>query len=176
MIITPTNLKDLHVITREPREDDRGTFSRMFCQNELQKAGIDFIIVQINQGFSKHKGTLRGMHHQTTPKEEGKIFYCIQGSVFDAVIDMREDSPTYKKWFGIELNANNKKMLYIPKGFSHGYQTLEDNTLVEYFVSEFYSPEFEKGIRYDDPSIGIKWPLSQPLLSPKDKQWPLLSS
>lgn len=175
MMFSPSPLNDLLVINREPRTDERGSFARVFCQDELQKAGINFSIVQINQGFSNHKGTLRGLHHQISPKEEGKIFQCLKGKVFDVSVDMRENSPTYMKWFGIELSEDNNTMVYIPKGFSHGYQTLTDNTLVEYFVSEFYSPEFEKGIRYDDPAIGITWPIDNPILSDKDKSWPLLT-
>lgn len=175
MIIKPTEIPDLQVIIREPRSDDRGSFARVFAKEELAKARIDFNIVHINQGFSVHKGTLRGIHYQTAPKEEAKIFQCVRGKVFDVLIDMREGSSTYRKWFGIELSESNNTMLYIPKGFAHGYQTLEDNCLVEYFVDEYYAPEYEKGILWNDPAIGINWPIKDPVLSPKDQNWPLLS-
>lgn len=174
MIFTPTEFKDLYVIKREPRGDDRGWFARTFAKEELQKVGIDFDIVHINQAFTKEKGTLRGMHWQIAPKEEGKIFQCIKGKIFDVAIDMREGSPTFHKWFGVELSEDNHTMSYIPKGFSHGYQTLTEDCLVQYFVSEYYAPEFEKGVMWNDPAFGIDWPIKNPILSPKDQQWALV--
>jgi dTDP-4-dehydrorhamnose 3,5-epimerase len=176
MIITPTELKDLQIIKRDPRIDERGSFVRVFAKEELLQAGIDFTIVHINQGFSKQTGTLRGLHYQIPPKEEAKIFQCVKGKVFDVAVDMRENSPTYRKWFGIELSEDNNTMVYIPKGFAHGYQTLTDNALVEYFVNEYYAPESESGVRWDDPILNIAWPIKTPILSPKDQTLPSLPS
>ena len=175
MIIIPTDFKDLYVMTREPRSDDLGTFMRTFCKNELMQAGIDFDIIQVNQVLTKHKGTLRGMHHQIAPKEMAKIFQCLKGKIFDVTIDMRGGFPTFHKWFGIELSEDNNKLLYIPKGFSHGYQTLTDDCLVQYFVSQYYSPDLEGGVRWDDPKLAISWPIANPILSSKDKSWSLLT-
>ncbi len=174
MIIRPTEIKDLHIIIREPRSDERGSFARTFAKEELAQKGIDFDIVHINQCFTHKKGTIRGLHFQIAPKEEAKIFQCLKGRVFDVAVDMREDSPTYRQWFGIELTEDNNTLVYIPKGFAHGYQTLTDNCLVEYFVSEYYAPQFERGIRWDDPALAIEWPIKNPILSPKDTKWPLL--
>ncbi|HWY79887.1 MAG TPA: dTDP-4-dehydrorhamnose 3,5-epimerase [Candidatus Sulfotelmatobacter sp.] len=174
MIITPTDLKDLYVIKREPRTDERGFFVRVFAKEELAKMGIDFDIVHINQALSVQKGTLRGLHSQLAPKQEIKFIHCIKGKVFDVAVDMREDSPTYQKWFGVELSEDNNTMICIPKGFAHGYQSLTDNSVLEYLVSEYYAPEYEKGFRWNDPKLDITWPVANPILSPKDQNWPLL--
>jgi dTDP-4-dehydrorhamnose 3,5-epimerase len=174
MIFTPTKCRDLYVIRREPRDDNRGWFARTFAKEELKKAGIEFNLVHINQAFTKEKGTLRGMHRQVAPKEEAKIFQCLKGKIFDVSIDMREGSPTYHKWFGIELSEDNHTMTYIPKGFAHGYQTLTEDCLVQYFVDEYYEPEAEKGVMWNDPAFNIDWPIKTPILSPKDQKWGLV--
>lgn len=169
-----TPLKDLKVITNEPISDERGHFARCYCVEEFKNAGIDFQIVQRNHSFNHNKGTLRGMHWQKAPHAEAKLITCCLGSIFDVAVDMREDSPTYLKWFGIELTQRRQRMLYIPPGFAHGYQTLEDDVMVVYSVSAAYHPESSMGMRFDDPAVGIEWPTEVTMLSEKDQHWPLL--
>ena len=172
MIFSPAEISGMYIITLEPREDDRGSFARMFCQHELAKANIEFTPVQINQAVTKNKGAMRGLHLQTAPKEEAKVFQCLEGSIFDVVADIRPDSPTFGKWLGTQLDADVPKILYIPKGVAHGYQTLKDNCRVQYLVSEFYSPETEKGVRWNDPFFNISWPLPPVSVSEKDSRFP----
>lgn len=172
MIFTKTEIEELYVIQLEPRNDSRGYFSRNFCKNELAKIGVKFDIAQTNRSLSLKKGTIRGLHFQKFPKSESKIVQCIKGSIFDVVLDLRPDSKTYKKWVGKELSAKNMTLMLIPKGCAHGFQTLEENSVVEYFVDEFYSPKYESGVRWDDPAIGINWPISEVYLSEKDKKLP----
>jgi len=172
MILTSTKIKDVHVLQTEPRGDHRGHFKRLFCAEELKNAGIDFAIAQINSSFTKEVGTVRGMHYQLAPKAEGKIVRVLRGKIFDAALDLRENSLTYGQWFGIELSSENNTMLYVPKGFAHGFQTMMPDTEVEYFVSEFYSPDFERGVRWNDSKYAVNWPISEAILSEKDSQWP----
>ena len=172
MKFTETPLKGAFVIELEKRGDDRGFFARFFCEREYQAHGLNPGIVQINNSFSKLKGTLRGMHYQLAPKAEDKIFRCVRGAIFDAIIDLRPYSPTILKSFVIELTAENRTMLYIPKGFAHGFMTLADDTETFYLVTEFYSPEHERGIRYNDPKFGIRWPLEPAVISDKDRRLP----
>lgn len=172
MKFTKTKIDGLYVIELEPRNDERGYFARNFCKKELLDNKIDYEIAQINRALTKNKGTIRGMHFQKPPKEESKIFQCIKGAIFYVAIDLRKDSPTYMEWFGEELNSENKKMILVPKSFASGYQTLEDETEVQYTSSEFYAPECESGIRFDDPSINISWPMEATFVSDKDKNWP----
>lgn len=146
---------------------------RTFCKEELNKYGLQFTIVQVNQTLTKKKGTVRGMHFQTPPKAEDKIVQCLHGAIYDVAIDLRADSPTYGKWVAEELNEDNKKMFFIPKGFAHGFQSLTNNCEVQYFMSEFYSPEHASGVRWDDSIFNIKWPIKNLSLSEKDKNWPL---
>ena len=169
-----TPLKDLKVITTEPIADDRGHFARCFCAKEFEAAGIDFQVAQRNHSFNHKKGTIRGMHWQIAPHQEGKLVTCCVGSIFDVAVDMREDSPTYLKWFGIELTQRRQRMLYVPPGFAHGYQTLEDKVMVAYSVSAAYHPESSVGMRFDDPAVAIDCPVEATSLSEKDKSWPLL--
>lgn len=173
MIINPTKIEGVYVIEPEPREDDRGYFARVFAKEELSKAGINYSIVHINRSLSKEKGLIRGMHYQKIPKQEDKIVQCLQGKVFDVVIDVREGSKTYGQWVGETLDPLNKKMLLVPKGCAHGFQTLEENSVVEYFVTEYYAPEYEKGIRYNDPFFNVGWPIKEVIVSDKDDKWPL---
>ncbi len=168
-----TDLKGAYIIELEPKEDERGFFARIFCQNEFKKNGIDFNIVQCNISYNKKKGTIRGMHYQVEPYEEAKLVICIKGAIYDVAIDLRENSPTYGQWVAVELSEENKKMFLIPKGFAHGFQTLTDNCEVLYLMSEFYSPEHSAGVRWDDPFFNIKWPLEPSVISEKDKNWPL---
>lgn len=172
MLFKETRIKGVYIIELEPRTDDRGFFVRNFCKKELAGVGIDFDLVQINRSFTKKAGTIRGLHFQKFPRQEGKIFQCLRGAVFSVAIDLREDSKTYGEWVSEELTEENKKMLLIPKGFASGIQTLADNCEIQYFVSEYYSGEYESGICFDDSAFNIKWPVKNPTLSEKDKSWP----
>ena len=174
MIFTETALEGAYLITIEPIEDERGFFSRSFCQKEFAVHGLNADVAQCNISFNKKKGTLRGMHFQTTPKEEAKLVRCTQGVIYDVIIDLRPESPTYCKWVGEELTAHSYKALYIPERFAHGFQTLEDNSEVFYQMFEFYAPEYASGVRWDDPTFNIKWPLKTPIISERDRAYPLL--
>ena len=176
MKIKQTPLQDTFIIEPEPFRDDRGLFARVFCQQELRDILHDKNIVQINHSLTPQKGALQGMHFQYSPKSEIKMVKCLRGSVFDVMIDLRRDSSTFLKWHGEVLSAENMKMIYIPEGFAHGFQTLEENCELFYLHTEFYSPEYEGGIRYNDPKIGIKWPLEVRDISERDKELPLLSN
>jgi len=167
-----TKIESVYIIEQELREDSRGFFTRVFCKHELADQHIPFEIVQINKSKSVQKGTIRGMHYQNDPSSEDKIVQCIQGSVFDVALDIRPSSLTYGQWVSQELTDENHKMLLIPKGCAHGFQTLVPDTVVMYFVSQYYTPEAEGGIRWDDPQFQIKWPVSDVHLSPKDSNWP----
>ena len=155
--------------------DDRGLFARVFCQNELLNILHGKNIVQINHSLTKQKGAFRGMHSQYPPKAEIKIVKCLRGSVFDVIIDLRKGSPTFLKWHEEILSSENMKMMYIPEGFAHGFQTLEENCELLYLHTEFYSPKHEGGVRYNDPKVGIKWPLEVRDISERDKKHPLLA-
>jgi len=170
MIFTPTSLAGSYVIDLEPRSDERGWFARYYCKEEFQKIGHSKEWVQMNHSVTNKKGSIRGMHFQVHPYKEIKMLRCIAGSVYDVIIDLRKDSDTFLKWTGVELSATNKKMLYIPEGFAHGFQCLEDNCELIYHHSAFYQPGSEAGIRYNDPLINIEWPLPPTILSPRDKE------
>ncbi|MBD2113509.1 MULTISPECIES: dTDP-4-dehydrorhamnose 3,5-epimerase [Cyanophyceae] len=172
MIFEATNLKDAFVIDLEIRSDDRGGFARTFCAKEFEEHGLKPMVAQCNMSFNYKKGTLRGMHYQLAPAAETKLVRCTRGAIYDVIIDIRPDSPTYMQHFGIELTADNRKALYVPELFAHGYQALTDDAEVIYQVGEFYSPGYEQGIRYDDPTFGIKWPIPVTVISEKDGQWP----
>lgn len=174
MIFNPTKLEGVYIIVQEPRDDERGYFSRIFCKEELAREGISFEIVQASHSFTKDKGTIRGVHFQKEPKSEDKIVQCLRGKIYDVVVDLRKDSSTFGQWIAEELSEDNKKIFFIPKGYAHGFQTLTDNCLVQYFMNEFYSPEHASGVRFDDPAFNISWPVKDPILSEKDKNWPLL--
>jgi len=174
MIFTETSLPGVYLIDIEPIGDVRGFFSRFWCSKEFSAQGLSFEVAQINVSHNAEAGTLRGLHYQREPHAEAKVVACTSGRVFDVAVDVRPDSPTYLQWFGIELNAEDRRMLYVPVGFAHGYQTLEDNTGLLYLVSEFYSPDAEAGLRFDDPAIGIDWPLPAASVSDKDANWALL--
>lgn len=173
MVFTDLEIKGLKFISLQKLEDSRGFFSRSFCQNEFKNIGIDFTIKQTNISYNKFKGTIRGMHYQLSPFEEAKIVICVQGSIKDYVIDIRPESPTYCKWISIELRSDEYSSLLIPKGFAHGFQTLEDNTVVYYLMNEFYNPDAAMGIRWDDKLFNIKWHDPQNfIISEKDKNYP----
>lgn len=174
MIFSPTILEGSYVIDLEPYADDRGWFARFYCKQEFATIGHHQEWVQLNQSVNNQGGTLRGMHFQKPPFREIKMVRCIAGSVFDVIIDLRKDSNTYLQWFGVELSAANKKMLYIPEGFAHGFQTLTDNTALIYHHTEYYTPGSEGGIRHDDPALAIQWPLPVSVISVRDGSHPLL--
>lgn len=175
MKIEQTPLQDAFIIKLEPFMDDRGLFARVFCKQELQSILHGKNIVQINHSLTIPKGALRGMHFQYPPKAEIKIVKCMRGSVYDVIIDLRRNSPTLLQWHGETLSAENMKMMYVPEGFAHGFQALEENTELLYLHTEFYSPENEGAVRYDDPLINIQWPMEITDISEKDRNHPLLS-
>jgi dTDP-4-dehydrorhamnose 3,5-epimerase len=160
------------LIHPDKRGDERGFFARFFCQRELREAGLMTEIAQINNSLSAERGTLRGMHYQLAPAAETKIVRCIRGALFDVILDLRPRSPTFKQWFGTTLSAENRSLLYVPKGLAHGFLTLEPNTEVLYLVDEYYAPHQERGARYNDPAFGIEWPAEPVVISDKDRHWP----
>lgn len=172
MIFEETKLKGAFIIELEKIEDTRGFFARAWCQEEFEAHGLNTNWVQANLVFSERWGTLRGLHYQIAPHEEAKLMRCIRGAIYDVIVDLRPESPTYKQWLGVELTADNHRMLYVPGGFAHGYQTLMDDNETFYPVSHFYAPGFERGIRWDDPAFGIEWPLDVQVISDKDTSWP----
>lgn len=173
MIFSETGLKGAFIIEPERIEDSRGFFARAWCMREFEAQRLNARLVQCNISFNRHKGTLRGMHFQEAPHEESKLVRCTKGSVYDVIIDLRPGSPTYMEWVGVELTESNRRMLYVPEGFAHGYQTLEPDTEVFYQVSEFYSPGAESGVRWNDPAFRIAWPEeNNVVVSDKDGNWP----
>jgi dTDP-4-dehydrorhamnose 3,5-epimerase len=174
MIFKKTKFKGMLIIEPEYKSDERGYFARIFCQEELNKLGINFDIAQINHSFNNQAGTIRGLHFQKSPKTEDKIVQCVSGAIYDVVVDLRKDSLTYGQWFGKELTEKNKHLFLVPKGFAHGFQTLTDGVLLQYFMSEAYSNEHASGVRWNDPLFNINWPLNPTVISEKDRQWPLI--
>lgn len=174
MQFTATSLAGAMIVDLDPISDSRGFFARAFCRQEFKSEGLTAEVVQANLSFNVHKGTVRGMHFQIQPALETKFIRCIRGSIIDVIVDLRPDSSTYLKHICVELNSENRRALYVPANFAHGFQTLENNTEVMYLVSGFYSPEFERGLRYCDPALSIHWPLPVQEISEKDKQWPFL--
>ncbi len=172
MIFVPTKLRDAYVVGIQQIRDARGFFARSWCRRELEAQGMNSCVVQANIGFSRRRGTIRGMHYQVSRGEEAKLVRCTRGAIYDVIIDLRSGSPTYKEWFGVELTATNYQMVYVPEGFAHGYQTLSDDTEICYQTSQFYAPECARGVRYDDPAFGITWPLPVAVISDADRNWP----
>lgn len=172
MIFTETPLAGAYLVDLEARVDDRGFNARAWCQREFEAQGLVATVVQTNVIFNHSKGTLRGLHFQTGSAAEAKLFRCIRGAIFDVIVDLRPESPTFMKWFGVELTAASRRMLYVPRRFAQGFLTLEDETELLYQVSAFYTPEKEGGFRYDDPAFDIAWPLAPQVMSEKDKRWP----
>lgn len=168
----PTPLQDAYTVELEKRGDDRGFFARFFCQNEFKQAGLVPQFAQANNSLSAKKGTLRGLHYQLPPNAEVKLVRCLRGALWDAILDLRPDSPSFGKWFGAELNEDNRLMMYVPRGFAHAILTLADNTEALYLVSDFYAPECERGIRWNDPRFNIAWPIEPTEVSAKDDKWP----
>lgn len=176
MKFTETKLKGAFIIDLEQRPDHRGFFARTFCMEEFQEHGLKPTVAQCNLSFNHKKGTLRGMHYQIAPATETKLIRCTQGAIYDVIVDMRPNSATYLLHIGVELTAENRRALYVPEMFAHGYQTLTDAAEVTYQVGEFYTPGYERGLHYDDPVLGIEWPLPVSEISVKDAAWPLLQS
>ena len=174
MKFEPTPLNDAWIITLDPIQDERGCFTRTFCRKELTAHGIDFKVTQCNASLSEVEGTLRGLHYQGSPHEEAKIVRCVQGSLYDVIVDFRANSPTYLNHFGIELSPEKMNMLYVPRGFAHGFITLKAKTMALYMMDEFFAPECSLGLRYNDPMLGIKWPAQVSVISEKDSNWPLI--
>ena len=176
MIFKPAPLPGSYIIDLTPFSDSRGWFARTYCKNEFTEIGHTKEWVQINHSFTTTAGALRGMHYQLPPFKEIKLVRCIAGAVYDVIVDLRENSATFLKWFGAELSAKNKKMMYIPEGFAHGFQTLTADAELIYHHTEFYAPGAEQGLRYNDSRMGINWPLEVIEISERDKQHPLLGS
>lgn len=174
MLFTETILPGAYIIDIEPHDDERGFFARSFCVHEFERHGLNPRLAQCNISFNKKRGTLRGMHYQAEPYPETKLVRCTMGSIYDVIIDLRENSPTFRKWLGVELSAQNRRALYIPSGFAHGFQTLADNSEVYYQMSEFFYPECSRGLRWDDPAFGIEWPLPEQItVSSRDDHFEL---
>jgi dTDP-4-dehydrorhamnose 3,5-epimerase len=174
MIFTQTSLQGSYLVDLKIFEDERGWFARTYCKNEFIEIGHTAEWVQMNHSFTINTGTIRGMHFQLPPYAEIKLVRCIAGAVYDVIIDLRKDSSTFLQWFGITLSAKNKKMIYIPEGFAHGFQTLSKDSELIYHHSQMYVPGAESGIRYDEPRLNIKWPLPVSIISERDNQHPLL--
>ena len=168
MIFTETKLKGVFIIQLEKKEDDRGFFARMWDKKEFENRGLNCEIQQCSISFNKKKGTIRGMHYQEPPYEEMKLVSCTKGKIFDVIIDLRKNSTTFKEWTSFELSAENHKIIYVPGGFAHGFQTLEDDSEVFYMISQIFRPEYARGIRWNDPVFKIKWPLEKTIISDKD--------
>lgn len=175
MIFHETALEGAYIIDLEPFSDNRGLFARTFCKREFAAIGHHKEFVQFNHSHSNEKGTLRGLHYQRPPHAEIKLIRCIRGSVFDVIVDLRQQSPTFLHYVGVELSEQNMRMIYVPEGFAHGFQTLVDHTELIYHHTAFYAPDSDGGIRYNDPKINMAWPLEVSTISEKDKNLPLLS-
>lgn len=166
-----TDFQDVYIIDLEKIEDERGFFARAWDSAKFNELNLDSNIVQSNIVFTKKKGTIRGLHYQIPPFEESKLIRCTKGKIYDVILDLRPNSVTFKKWLGMQLSADRYEMIYVPKGFAHGYQSLEDDIEVFYHTTQSYSPNAEKGIRWDDPAFKIKWPLKASIISQKDSSW-----
>jgi dTDP-4-dehydrorhamnose 3,5-epimerase len=172
VIFNETKLKPACSIELEKQEDERGFFARSWCEQDFQERGLNPRLVQCNVSFNRMKGTLRGMHYQAAPYEEAKLVRCTRGAIYDVIVDLRPSSQTFKQWVGIELTAENHRMLYVPEGFAHGFQTLCDETEVFYQMSEFYHPECARGVRWNDPAFNIIWPVEEKIISARDTSYP----
>ena len=172
--VEETKIPGVKVVTPKVFGDNRGWFMETYSARDLKEAGIDADFVQDNRSFSAKKGIIRGLHFQRKPHTQAKLLTCLRGSILDVAVDLRKDSPTYKQWVAVELTEENKKQLFIPKGFAHGFVTLTDNVEIMYKCDDFYAPETDGGIRFDDPDIGVDWGITDPILSDKDRNAPYL--
>jgi len=170
--IAATELRDAKLVELERIADDRGFFARSFCTREFEAAGLDSCVAQCNVSYNLRRGTLRGMHFQRAPHAEAKLVRCTRGAIYDVIVDLRTDSPTFRRWLAVELTADNHCALYVPRGFAHGFQTLADDCEVFYQMSEFYVPDAAAGVRWNDPAFKIAWPIADPILSPRDTAYP----
>ena len=173
MNFVSTTLAGAVIVELERREDERGFFARSFCQREFAEQGLDPCVAQCNVSFNRRRGTLRGLHWQAPPHAEAKLVRATRGALWDVIVDLRPDSATYCEWFGVELTAENRRALYVPPGFAHGFQTLVDDVEVFYQMSAFYAADAQQGARWDDPEFGIEWPIRPPFLSPRDATYPV---
>lgn len=174
MKFSETPIAGLTLVDLRRIGDERGFFARQFCQREMANAGLDTEVCQVNVSFNSERGTLRGIHYQAAPHQEGKLVRCLRGAIFDVAVDLRPDSSTYLQWYGVELSAENRNALFVPKGFGHAYQTLTEDAEVFYLVSAFYEPSAGRGLRFDDPKLAIDWPLPPVAVSEQDLNWDLL--
>ena len=172
MIFTETPLKGAYVIDPERLADERGFFARTWCRLEFERHGLNPGLAQCSISFNHRKGTLRGMHYQVAPHAETKLVRCTAGAISDVIVDLRADSATYKQWFALEMSSDNRRMMYIPEGFAHGFLTLTDTVEVSYQISEIYSPESSRGVRWNDPAFGIRWPREVTVISERDRAYP----
>jgi dTDP-4-dehydrorhamnose 3,5-epimerase len=175
MIFQETQLAGVYIIEPEKFEDERGFFAMSWSSDSFREHGLNPRLSQCNISFNHDRGTIRGMHFQNRPYEEAKMVRCTRGAIYDVAIDLRSDSPTRYHWVAVELNYENRRVLYIPEGFAHGYQTLTDDTEIFYQISEYYHPEVAGGVRWDDPVFGIEWPLPVTLINERDRTYPLIS-
>lgn len=175
MIFHSTPIPDAYLICPEPHADDRGRFARLWCLDELRAQGLDVAFVQANASVTTHRGTMRGLHYQEPPYAEAKLIHCTRGAIFDVLVDLRPQSEAYLRWFGTELSAANRRLMFVPEGCAHGYLTLTDGAEATYVVSSPYQPGAEGGIRYDDPALNIEWPVPVEVVSEKDRSWPDLT-
>ena len=176
MIFTETDVDGAFVVDLEPHGDDRGFFARAWSADEFARRGLAAAIAQSNVAFTRRRATVRGLHYQAAPHVEAKLVRCTSGAIFDVVVDVRETSATYRRWFGVELTAENRRMLYVPEGCAHGYQTLVDDCETFYHVSSPYAPDSERGVRWNDEAFGVVWPILDDVhVSEKDARWPLVS-
>jgi dTDP-4-dehydrorhamnose 3,5-epimerase len=172
MIVNPTELPGAYIVDIEPHQDERGFFARTWCQREFEQHGLNPHLAQCSNSYNKRKGTLRGMHYQAAPHAEVKLIRCTAGAIFDVIIDLRPASPAFTRHIAVVLSAENRRMLYVPEGCAHGFQTLEDNTEVFYQMSEFYAPEYARGVRWNDRAFGIAWPHADRIIIDRDQQYP----
>ena len=172
MIFKETNLNGAYLIELEKFKDERGFFARSYCFREFEDLGLNPRIVQCNVSYNLKKGTMRGMHYQMPPHAEAKLVRCIRGAIYDVIIDLRPDSKTYRKHYGVQLDSENRRMLFVPEGFAHGFLTLEENTEIFYQMSEFFAPNSARGFRWNDPAFGIKWPIEIKVVSDRDRTYP----
>jgi len=172
MIFTATSLAGAYLIDFSGVEDPRGFFARTWCLKEFAAHGLNFVPVQMNHSYSRERGTLRGLHYQVAPSTEAKLIRCVRGAVYDVMIDLRAESPTFRQVCGVDLAAHDHRMVYVPERCAHGFLSLQDGSEVLYLVSDYYAPECERGIRYNDPAFAIRWPLEATTISDKDRSWP----
>jgi dTDP-4-dehydrorhamnose 3,5-epimerase len=172
MKFTGVPLQGAYIVELEPLVDERGFFARCWCHEEFLTQGLNPYLAQCSISFNERKGTLRGMHYQAAPNSEAKLVRCCAGAIYDVILDLRPVSPTYRKWFAVELSAANRRMLYVPEGFAHGFETLSDQSEVFYQITESHHPASARGVRWNDPQFGIEWPIENPILSPRDRTFP----